>query len=167
MGLLYDPPMEHLWAPWRIPYIRSVKPTGDQCFLCAKIAETRDEENLVLLRGKTAFVILNAFPYTPGHLLIAPYRHTGVMEDLSEQEMLEMFDLTRRGRRLLEKAVRAEGFNIGMNLGKIAGAGLPDHLHIHIVPRWTGDTNFMPVLSDVRVMPQAMNEVYRELKAAL
>ena len=166
-SVCYAGRMDQIWAPWRMPYIRAEKPTGDVCFLCAKAKETRDAENLILLRGKTAFVILNAFPYSPGHLLVAPYRHSGEMDDLSEQEMLEMFELTRRCRRLLDKTLRAEGFNIGLNLGKIAGAGLPDHLHIHIVPRWTGDTNFMPILADTRVMPEAMKEVYQKLKVAL
>ena len=159
--------MEHLWAPWRIPYVRAKKPSGDPCFLCTKAAQTNDSENLILLRGKSAFVIINAFPYSPGHLMVAPYKHSGEMDDLAQQEIIELFDLTRRCRRLLTTALRAEGFNIGLNLGKIAGAGLTDHLHIHIVPRWVGDTNFMPILSDTRVLPEAMSEVYQKLKGAL
>ncbi len=159
--------MEHLWATWRMQYIRTAKETAGDCFLCRKAGENRDAENLLLIRGKTAFVILNAFPYSPGHLLIAPYRHSNEMDDLSKEEMTELFELTRRCRRLLEKAMRAEGFNIGINLGEIAGAGLPGHFHIHIVPRWSGDTNFMPVLADTRVLPEALSEVYRQLKAGI
>lgn len=159
--------MDQLWAPWRIPYVRAEKPQKEGCFLCAKAGQSRDAENLLLLRGKTAFVILNAFPYSPGHLLIAPYRHSGEMDDWDREEMLELWELTRQCRRLLEKTIRAEGFNIGLNLGKLAGAGLPDHLHLHVVPRWEGDTNFLPVLADVRVMPEALGEVYQKLKAAL
>ncbi len=157
--------MEHLWAPWRIQYILSAKETG--CFLCRKPQEADDARNLILLRDRTCYALLNAYPYNPGHLLVAPYKHSGDLEELSEQELTELMMLTRRGKQLLARALKPDGFNVGINFGKVAGAGVEDHLHIHVVPRWNGDTNFMPVLGEVRVIPQALEELYAELRKQL
>ena len=154
--------MEHLWAPWRIRYILSEKEAG--CFLCRKPQEADDAKNHILIRDRTCFALLNAYPYNAGHLMVAPYKHTGDLDDLTEQELADLMALTRRCKQLLTRAIKPEGFNIGLNLGRVAGAGVEDHVHIHIVPRWNGDTNYMPVIGDVRVLPQALDEMYAELK---
>jgi ATP adenylyltransferase len=153
--------MEHLWAPWRIRYILAAKETG--CFFCRKSQEADDPKNHILIRDRACFALLNTYPYNAGHLMVAPYKHTGKLEELSEQELSELMLLTRRCQQLLAKALKPEGFNIGVNLGRTAGAGVDDHVHFHIVPRWNGDTNYMPVLGDVRVVPQALDEIYVEL----
>ncbi len=147
-----------LWAPWRIEYIRSEKP--DNCFLCAMFAANADRDNLLLFRGKTCAVVMNRYPYSGGHLMVAPFRHTADFADLSRDEALELHALTVRSVAVLRETMNPEGFNIGINLGAPAGAGLKDHLHQHIVPRWTGDTNFMPVLGGPRVMPEALLDTY-------
>jgi ATP adenylyltransferase len=154
--------MEKLWAPWRIRYILGPKESG--CFLCTKPSESRDRENLVLVRDRTCYALLNTYPYNPGHLMIAPYKHTGEMDDLGESELADLMLLTRRCQQILRKAMKPEGFNIGINLGQCAGAGVPGHLHIHIVPRWNGDTNYMPVLGDTHVLPQALEELWDALR---
>ena len=154
--------MKHIWAPWRMGYIQAEKPEG--CILCEKPAESDDASNLILCRGEKNFVILNRYPYNPGHLMIAPYRHLASVEELTPAELQEHFDIVSRCVKLLKEVFNPEGFNIGMNIGKIAGAGIVDHCHTHIVPRWPGDTNFMPVLGDVRVIPQALDETYDRLK---
>jgi ATP adenylyltransferase len=153
--------MKHLWAPWRIKYIRSEKPSG--CILCDKPGEKKDAENYILYRGKLNFIMLNAYPYNPGHLLIAPYRHTGSLTELTAAERNEHYALVSRGIEVLKQAFNPTGFNIGANLGKVAGAGIDDHFHSHIVPRWQGDNNFVPVLADVRVIPQALQDTYKDL----
>lgn len=147
-----------LWAPWRIDYIRSEK-TGD-CFLCTAIAEDRDRENLLLYRGTGCVILLNRYPYSSGHLMVTPIRHIPSLNDLTDDEALELHQLTARTVNVLRETMNPEGFNIGINLGAPAGAGLKDHLHQHIVPRWTGDTNFMPVLGGPRVMPEALLDTY-------
>jgi len=157
--------MERLWAPWRMQYITGQPENG--CVFCVKPREDNDAENLILLRGKCAFIILNAFPYNNGHLLIAPYRHVADLSALTEEEQLEILKLTTLGCELLKATVSPHGFNVGINLGQTAGAGIADHLHVHIVPRWNGDTNFMPVLADVKVLPEALASTYRALKAEL
>jgi len=157
--------MEALWAPWRINYILMEKPQG--CFFCHKGGQERDEENLILYRGEGNFALLNSFPYNPGHLMVAPFRHLAGLEELTPRELQEHFELVRRMVCLVEKALGAQGFNIGINLGKVAGAGVLDHLHTHIVPRWEGDTNFMPVLGATKVLPQALQETYERLRAGL
>ena len=135
--------MKHIWAPWRIEYIKAEKPAG--CILCDKPEEKKDKENYILYRGKKNFIMLNCYPYNPGHLLIAPYRHIGNMEELTEEERNEHYELVIRSIVVLKKVMKPAGFNIGANLGKVAGAGIEDHFHSHIVPRWQGDNNFMPV----------------------
>ncbi|HID11997.1 MAG TPA: HIT domain-containing protein [Candidatus Latescibacteria bacterium] len=156
--------MRQLWAPWRMKYILEVdRPDG--CILCDKPKEDRDEENLILYRGETCFVIMNKFPYNNGHLMVAPYRHTADLAELSPKEREELMALAGMGVTVLQQVLSAHGFNIGMNLGRVAGAGIDQHLHLHIVPRWSGDTNFMPVLGEVKVISEALEETYRKLKA--
>jgi ATP adenylyltransferase len=161
--------MEQLWAPWRMQYISKgdESATAGGCIFCVFPSENNDEERLILFRGERAFIILNAYPYSNGHLMVTPYRHTANLDDLEDAEMLEMMTLTRQGVNQLKKAFKPDGFNIGMNMGRVAGAGIADHVHIHIVPRWSGDTNFMPVLGDVRVIPESLAAVYRRLKEVL
>lgn len=129
-------------------------PKGEECIFCTAAAARDDAAALVVVRGRTCFVILNLFPYNSGHVMIVPYRHLGRLRDLRDDELLELMRLTDRTRRVHERVLQPEGFNIGLNLGRAAGAGIEDHLHIHVVPRWVGDTNFMPVLGDVKVMPE-------------
>jgi len=153
--------MRRIWAPWRIEYIRSEKPR--ECIFCQKLRENRDAENYVLFRGKDNFVMLNLYPYNPGHIMVAPYRHLCDLQDLTEQEMLEHFDLVRKSTRALRQEYKPQGFNIGLNLGRVAGAGVEDHVHTHVIPRWNGDTNFVTVVSDIRVVPHALDATYAEL----
>jgi ATP adenylyltransferase len=153
--------MKYVWAPWRIEYIRAEKPTG--CILCDKPKETKDKENYLLYRGKKNYIMLNSYPYNPGHLLIAPYRHIGSLEELSEAERNEHYELVSRSIIVLKKVFKPAGFNLGANLGRVAGAGIEDHFHSHIVPRWQGDNNFMPVLGETKVIPQALADTYQTL----
>jgi len=157
--------VEQLWSPWRIEYIRMEKPEG--CILCQKPEEDKDESNYILYRGKGNFVILNSFPYNPGHLMVAPYRHVSSLEELTDEELWEHVDITRRSVRALKRVFNPEGFNIGMNMGKAGGAGIEAHIHTHIVPRWQGDTNFMPVISNTRVIPEALASTYNKLKGEI
>jgi ATP adenylyltransferase len=154
--------MEQIWAPWRVEYIRMEKPKG--CILCEKPKEDKDALNYILYRGDKNFVIMNSYPYNPGHLMIAPYRHIASLEELTEAELHEHFKTISRSIKVLRQVFNPAGFNIGINMGKVAGAGIDDHIHTHIVPRWQGDTNFMPVLSNTRVIPQALAETYEKLK---
>ena len=156
--------MEQIWAPWRMEYIRMEKPKG--CMLCQKPRENSDESNYILYRGKWNFIILNSFPYNPGHLMVAPYRHAN-LEELTNEEMMEHFDIVRRSTAALRRILNPHGFNIGINIGKAAGAGVEEHFHTHIVPRWEGDTNFMPVIFDTKVMPESLALTYRKLKEGL
>jgi ATP adenylyltransferase len=159
---------DQLWAPWRLKYIENAdKVMG--CIFCSFPAqgELHDKDNLIVHRGTHAFIILNAFPYSNGHLMVVPFRHTSSMNDYSNDEMLDVMHLTRLSIRLLEEAFHPNGFNLGVNMGRVAGAGIADHLHWHIVPRWNGDTNFMPVLADVRVIPESLSVVYDRLRSAL
>lgn len=157
--------MERIWAPWRMEYVTSGETKG--CIFCDKPKENRDVENMILKHGKLGFIMLNAFPYNNGHLLITPYRHIGDLSELNNEEMLDLMRLVKLGKDTLTHAFGPDGFNVGMNLGKVAGAGIVDHVHIHIVPRWNGDTNFMPVIADTKVMPQALANAYKALKAGM
>jgi len=157
--------MEHLWAPWRDAYILQTKKVG--CFLCQKPKETNDEINLILHRGKSNFIILNSFPYNPGHLLVAPYRHIGNLDALTDEESKEHSHLIKLSLRLLTEVTKPAGFNMGMNLGKVSGAGLDDHIHTHVVPRWQGDTNFMAVTSNTKVLSEGLADTYKKLKEGL
>jgi ATP adenylyltransferase len=157
--------MEHIWAPWRIKYIRMAKEGKEKgCILCEKPKENKDAPNYILHRGQKNFVILNSYPYNPGHLMIAPYRHVANLEELSKEELHEHYEMVSRSIEVLKKEFEPAGFNIGMNLGRAAGAGIDAHIHTHVVPRWSGDSNFMPVIADVRVLPEALAETYDRLK---
>ncbi len=159
--------MKQLWAPWRMSYIRGESEAPEAgCVFCLPPGQEEDRQRLVLRRGQTAFLIMNKYPYTNGHLMIAPYRHTADPGQLSADEVMEMHRLLVAAREVLLETSGPQGFNIGMNLGQIAGAGIADHLHLHIVPRWSGDTNFMPVFTDVRVIPQHLEETYEILSQA-
>jgi len=154
--------MEQIWAPWRIEYIEMEKPKG--CILCNKPKENKDNLNFILYRGEKNFVILNSYPYNPGHLMIAPYRHIATLEELSEEELREHGQIVARTLKVLRQVFNPGGFNIGINIGRTAGAGIEGHVHTHVVPRWNGDTNFMPVIAEVKVIPQALAETYERLK---
>ena len=154
--------MEHIWAPWRVEYIESVKTAG--CILCEKLAEDNDIENYILFRGEKNFVILNKYPYNPGHLMIAPYRHIAKLEELSDDELFEHWKIVSRCVMILRETLNPGGFNVGINMGRTAGAGIEEHIHTHIVPRWHGDTNFVTVVADVRVLPQALADTYERLR---
>ena len=155
---------ENLWAPWRIKYIQSLS-KSNECFICHNLENPQDDDaNLVLWRTKHCIVILNRFPYNNGHLLIAPNRHIAGLDEASDEELLEMFKLVREGQKALSAAIKPHGFNVGLNFGRCGGAGLPGHLHIHIVPRWEGDTNFMSVCGDTKVISQSLIELQELLK---
>ena len=154
--------MKHIWAPWRVEYIRAPKQKG--CILCDKPAESNDAENLILFRAEKNFVILNLYPYNPGHLMVAPYRHIAGPEEMTEEERHEHFDIVSRCLKALREEFSPGGFNVGINLGRAAGAGIDEHTHTHLVPRWNGDTNFITVVGDVRVVPEAIADTYKKLK---
>jgi len=156
----YD--LERLWAPWRIRYILS--PNKDECIFCKALKQNKDEANYILIRENKAFVVMNTFPYNNGHLMVAPLRHVGDIEKLDSEELNGMVKLVKKSVEVLKKTLKPDGFNLGMNLGKVAGAGVEGHLHIHIVPRWSGDTNFMPIISGTKIMSQALDEAYKMLK---
>ncbi len=156
----------NLWAPWRMSYIQGLaESTG--CFICRNLANPQDDdENLVLWRTDRCIVVLNRYPYNNGHLLVAPARHIAGLDEADDQELLEMLKLVRESQKALTLAIKPHGFNVGMNFGRCAGAGLPGHLHIHVVPRWSGDTNFMNVCSDTDVISQSLAELLEQLKLA-
>lgn len=158
--------MDQIWAPWRMEFIMRAGHSCD-CFLCSKPGENHDDVNLILYRGKSNYILLNAFPYNPGHLMVTPYRHVGKLEDLTDGELKEHTDLVKLSIKLLTKVMQPTGFNVGMNLGKVAGAGVGDHIHSHVVPRWQGDTNFMPVVSETKVLSEALEQTYKKLKDGL
>jgi ATP adenylyltransferase len=157
--------MEQIWAPWRLAYIAAAKPPAkdDPCFICQGLAEQDDRKNLIVLRTPLSVVILNRFPYNNGHLLIAPRAHKGQLAELASDELLETMETLRCMVQSLDRALHPDGYNIGLNLGRVAGAGLPGHLHWHIVPRWQGDVNFMPVLADTKVIAQSLDSLYNLL----
>jgi ATP adenylyltransferase len=156
--------VKQLWAPWRLEYIQSADEQQGCVFCNARDGD--DEESLVVHRGNRAFVVLNKYPYASGHLMVAPNRHEGEFGDLEDEEALEVHQLAAAGLAALAETMRPQGFNIGWNLGRIAGAGVVDHVHMHVVPRWAGDTNFMPVLADVKVLPEALEQSRRKLAEA-
>ncbi len=156
---------ERIWAPWRLAYVKDAsKDSADECIFCAKPSADDDESNLIVHRGERCFVILNLYPYTNGHLMVAPYEHTASLPDLDADTVAEMMALAQRSMRLLEVTYEPHGYNVGFNQGRVAGAGVEHHIHMHVVPRWGGDTNFMPVLADVRVMPQTLEQTYDALQ---
>ncbi len=161
--------MEQLWAPWRLSYVATAKApaTDDPCFICRGLADDDDRANLIALRTPLSTVVLNRFPYNNGHLLVAPRAHKGQLDELAPAELLETMETLRRMVRVLDGLMKPDGYNIGLNLGHAAGAGLPGHLHWHVVPRWHGDTNFMPVVSDVKVIVQSLDALWELVTARL
>ncbi len=161
--------MDQLWAPWRLAYVATAKaPTAsDPCFLCAGLASDDDRANLLVQRTPLSMVVLNRYPYNNGHLLVAPQAHKGRLDELTSEELLETMETLRRMVGVLADLMRPDGWNIGLNLGAAAGAGLPGHLHWHIVPRWNGDTNFMPILADTKVIVQSLDALYDLLARAV
>jgi ATP adenylyltransferase len=155
--------IEALWCPWRVEYFEQEKPNPD--FLSEAARASDDAAHLVITRRKNAFLMMNRYPYSVGHLMVVPYRKTADASSLGENEVLELWNLAMHGQTLLRETMKAQGFNIGLNLGECAGAGVPDHLHLHIVPRWSGDTNFMPVLSGTRLLSEALRGLYEKLIA--
>jgi ATP adenylyltransferase len=157
---------DRLNAPWRMEYIEGACQPSSGCIFCEKTREARDAENLIIHRGTFCFIILNAFPYNNGHLMVVPYCHTAEFGALTAETHLEMMRLTALAIAALKRVMRPDGFNVGINLGRAAGAGIADHLHLHIVPRWTGDTNFMPVLGNTRVLPEALDRTWAKVHDA-
>jgi ATP adenylyltransferase len=162
--------MRQLWAPWRMAYIKDDKDKSEpqaECIFCAKAAENRDDENLIVVRGALCFAMLNLFPYNNGHLLIAPYQHLPSISDLEPDALTEIMVTAQRCLGALKLAMGPQGYNMGINQGAAAGAGIADHVHFHLVPRWIGDTNFMPVLADVKVMPEYLQTTLRQIRENL
>ena len=157
--------MERLWAPWRMEYILDER-RGD-CIFCVKPSRREDRRRLILHRSESSLIMMNRFPYTSGHLMVAPLKHTGDLEDLTSQELLDLSALVKKAVTLLRRAINPQGFNIGMNIGQIAGAGITDHLHVHVVPRWSGDTNFMPIVGETKVLPESLATTYTKLWSVL
>ncbi len=153
--------MKTIWAPWRMQYILSKK--GPECLFCTLPAEDRDRGNLILYRTGLSYVIMNRYPYNNGHLMVVPFRHAYSIEDLEKETLTDMMWLTRYSVERLRKAFRPDGFNVGLNIGKVAGAGIEEHLHIHIVPRWAGDASFMTIIDEVRVIPEHIMDTYDKL----
>lgn len=160
--------MKRLWAPWRMAYITGIGgPKDNGCIFCVKPKQKKDAANHILLRGKQAFVMMNIFPYNNGHLMIAPYRHVGELTKLRNAELLEMMNLAQTCIKAISACMRPDGYNLGFNLGRTAGAGIADHLHLHLVPRWNGDTNFMPVLGGTKVISEALGATGRRIRKEL
>ncbi|MDX1545666.1 MAG: HIT domain-containing protein [Rhodothermales bacterium] len=160
--------MDRMWSPWRAQHVEqaAARAPGDGASVFTRMArEDRDEDHLILWRGQTVFVVMNRYPYNNGHLLIVPYREVADYEALTPAERAEIAETTARCLRWLRHTLRPDGFNVGMNLGTAGGAGIPEHLHVHVVPRWAADTNFMPALGQVKVIPEALRETYRRLRA--
>ena len=154
-----------IWAPWRLEYVKDAsKDNEDECIFCAKPGEDDDEASLIVHRGERCFVILNKFPYTNGHLMVAPFEHSPALQELDPGTVAEMMSLAQAAMRRLEQVYSPQGYNLGVNQGRIAGAGVEGHIHLHVVPRWGGDTNVMPVLGDTRVMPQTLQDSYAALR---
>jgi ATP adenylyltransferase len=157
--------MEYLWAPWRMEYIKnSIGKEDVDCILCYYPAQNDDEKSLILYRGRYSFVIMNRYPYNGGHIMVAPLRHCNSLDGLDDAERDELFRIVAKSTAILRETFNCHGFNVGMNLGRVAGAGVDQHIHMHIVPRWNGDNNFMPVLSDTKVINEAIEDTYKTLK---
>lgn len=156
-----------IWAPWRLAYVKDAsKDIEEECIFCAKPAAEDDEASLIVHRGERSFVILNLFPYTNGHLMVAPYEHVGRLQEMPAETLAEMMALAQRAMDRLEEVYQPHGYNVGFNQGRVAGAGVEHHIHMHVVPRWAGDNNFMPVIADTKVMPQSIEQSYEALKGA-
>jgi ATP adenylyltransferase len=159
--------VERIWAPWRLSYVKDAsKDNESECIFCAALETGDDEASLIVHRGERCFVILNKFPYTNGHLMVAPYEHVATLQGLDEPTVTELMGLAQRGMKALETSYSPHGYNVGFNQGRVAGAGVEHHIHIHVVPRWEGDTNFMPVLGDTRVMNQTLADSFRTVREA-
>ncbi|RLG46935.1 MAG: HIT family hydrolase [Thermoproteota archaeon] len=158
--------MKRLWAFWRIPYVRAFFEREQGCIFC-ELPSRPDEEALILVRARYCFALMNRFPYNPGHVMVAPFRHVPSLEDLEEEEVLDMFRVTRSLLRAIRESLKPHGFNLGVNVGRVAGAGFEGHVHLHIVPRWNGDTNFMPVIADTKVVSESISDTYSILRRAL
>jgi ATP adenylyltransferase len=156
--------MDRLWAPWRMKYILSSKKTGEECILCEEAKKNDDRKNYILYRGKHSFVIMNIYPYNNGHLLIVPFTHESEVDRLPEAELADLMKTTQASVNILKQAMHPDGFNIGINIGKPAGAGIPEHLHVQIVPRWTGDSSYITVFDETRVMPELLDGTYERLR---
>lgn len=159
--------MENLWAPWRMAFIEQKDPQRPGCIFCVQPAAQQDEKYHILYRGERCFMMLNLYPYNNGHLMIAPYQHIGALEQLPAETLTEMMAQVQLAIKAIRLAMKPDGFNMGVNQGTVAGAGYAEHIHYHIVPRWQGDTNFMPVLADIKVMPEHLDTVYSKLKDAI
>jgi ATP adenylyltransferase len=155
--------MDRLWSPWRYAYVSQAQPANG-CIFCQKAAPNRDAENYILHRGRLNFAILNLYPYTTGHMMVAPYGHWATLAEAEPEALNEMIQLTRAAEQHLQAVYRPSGFNIGMNIGACAGAGVAGHIHMHILPRWTGDSNFMSTVAETRVMPEDLGVTYRKLR---
>ncbi|MDD5005623.1 MAG: HIT domain-containing protein [Candidatus Omnitrophica bacterium] len=154
--------MNKIWAPWRIKYIR--KPENKKCVLCLPSKNKAiDKKRFVILRGKHSFSVLNIYPYNNGHFMACPVKHIKKLEELKQAEILDLFDVIKKTIKLVDKALKPKGYNLGINLGKVSGAGIDKHLHIHVVPRWNGDTNFMPIISNTKVISQSLKDLYKRL----
>lgn len=154
-----------IWAPWRLAYVKDAsKDIEEECIFCAKASEDEDQSNLIVHRAGRCFVILNLYPYTNGHLMVAPYEHIGRLQELSTETVTEMMQLAQSAMARLEQVYDPHGYNVGFNQGRVAGAGVEHHIHLHVVPRWGGDTNFMPVIADTKVMPQTLEQSYLALR---
>jgi ATP adenylyltransferase len=156
--------LDYLWSPWRFPYLTGPKPEG--CIFCLMAAAARDEEALIVFRGKHNFVVLNRFPYTSGHLMVVPYRHVPDLAGIDDDTADELMALTRAAERHLRRLYRPDGLNLGMNIGESAGAGIAGHIHMHVLPRWTGDANFMSTVAQTRVLPEELTVTWRRVKEA-
>jgi ATP adenylyltransferase len=156
--------MEHLWTPWRMSYLRRTPSNEPTCIFCSKVEEDNDPKNHILYRGKHCFVILNLYPYNNGHLMVVPYQHTSKLEEIEETALAELMTLTQKAVEILTAAYNPQGFNIGINLGTAAGAGIATHIHQHVVPRWNGDTNFVSIVGQTRIIPEWIDETYVQLR---
>jgi ATP adenylyltransferase len=152
---------QRLWAPWRLEYIKG--PKSDECIFCVKTAGGDDRANYIVTRGEHCFVMLNAYPYNNGHVMVAPYEHVPTIEDLDDDALLDLMHLSQRSLQAIREAYSPDGFNLGVNQGAVAGAGVEDHVHLHVVPRWGADTNFMPVIGSTRVLPQSLDDSWETL----
>ncbi len=159
--------MDHLWAPWRSKYIRLLKNSPKKCVFCRIHTGKKDRKNYVVVRTKFSFAVLNIYPYNNGHLLIVPNRHVDSLSKLNRNEREDLWDLLETMKKLLDKVLRPEGYNIGINLGRVAGAGFPGHLHIHMVPRWRGDVNFMPVIGNTKIISQSLQTLFKRLRTVV
>jgi ATP adenylyltransferase len=155
-----------IWAPWRLSYVKDAAKDKEECIFCAKPAAGDDEASLIVHRGERCFVLLNLFPYTNGHLMVAPYEHIGRLQEMGSEMLGELMSLAQRAMAALDGVYEPHGYNVGFNQGRIAGAGVEHHVHLHVVPRWSGDNNFMPVIADTKVMPQTLEQSYAALREA-